>query len=211
MTKASPVRANAPVDGLSRPRAAVAADLNAIVSVHQTAFNGFFLDRMGPRFLHGYYQAVLDYPKAILLVHENEAGEINGFASGFIDPEGFYAHFRAQRVRLLPTIVFALIKNPTLVVEILRNMQRVSAPQIQSEDCSELSSIATSARATGVGSILLRAFCDQSTHSGARIVRLTTDRERNEHVVAFYLKHDFKISGEELRGKRALNVMTRSL
>lgn len=49
-------------------RKMVASYLGSVVAIHKEAFEGFFLTRMGPRFLRAYYQAVLDFEASISLV-----------------------------------------------------------------------------------------------------------------------------------------------
>ncbi|WP_336987715.1 GNAT family N-acetyltransferase [Altererythrobacter aquiaggeris] len=192
----------------SRVRNAIAGDLPDVVRVHQIAFKGFFLDRMGPRFLRAYYKAIMRYDAAIFLVNSDDADALDGFAVGFRDPEAFYKHFRSLRLRLLPIIALSLLRRPSLLVEIARNTGRISAAGKGNTSVVELSSIATSRLGTGVGSKLLLAFCDQSRRLGASEVTLTTDRDDNAPVVDFYLRHGFEKRGTELRGARVLEVMT---
>jgi GNAT superfamily N-acetyltransferase len=195
----------------SNVRSAVAGDLPDVVRVHRIAFKGFFLDRMGPRFLRAYYEAIVEYDAAIFLVSIDDADELDGFAVGFRDPDAFYDHFRSRRLRLLPIIALALLRRPRLFVEIARNTGRVAAAGKGAGRVVELSSIATSRLGTGIGSRLLQAFCDRSRGLGASEVTLTTDRDDNVPVVNFYLRHGFERRGIELRGARALQVMARDL
>jgi|TARA_R100000049_G_C1939440_1_gene83445 ribosomal protein S18 acetylase RimI-like enzyme len=195
----------------SRVRDAVESDLPEVVRVHQIAFKGFFLDSMGPRFLRAYYGAILEYGPAIFLVSIDENDELDGFAVGFQDPEAFYDHFRSRRLRLLPIIVLALLRRPTLFVEIARNTRRVAATGKGPASVVELSSIATSRLGTGIGSHLLQAFCDRGRGLGASEVTLTTDRDENASVVNFYLRHGFEKRGIELRGARVMQVMALDL
>lgn len=91
----------------------MASDLGSVVAIHKEAFKGFFLTRMGPRFLRAYYQAVLDFEASISLVaYDTESDRALGFAVGFRDPQGFYALFRQRRKRLLPVILLAVVRDP---------------------------------------------------------------------------------------------------
>ncbi len=190
-------------------RDAIRSDISGIVRVHQIAFKGFFLDRMGPAFLRAYYRAILDYEGAILLVHSDRPGEVDGFAAGFLEPDHFYAHFRSRRIRMLPAIALALLRRPNLFIEIVRNTGRVARAAELNVAAAELASIGTSRRGAGVGSHLLRAFCERSAALGADEVRLTTDRDDNGAVVRFYLDHGFEQTGVEFRGERALYSLAR--
>lgn len=196
--------------GTSVVRNAVHSDLDVVVKVHQSAFKGFFLDRMGPHFIAAYYQSVLDYRDSIFLVNVDQSGEVNGFAAGFINPDAFYDHFRARRLKLLPTIVAALLRRPSLFMDIARNTRRVTDTATSGSGLVELSSIGTSRRGAGVGAVLLDAFCARSAELGVDLVKLTTDRDDNASVLNFYLSHGFEAQGFEQRGTRVLQVMTRA-
>lgn len=193
-----------------RVRDAVVGDLPDVVRVHRIAFKGFFLDRMGPRFLRAYYESILEYDAAIFLVDVDETDELDGFAVGFRDPEAFYDHFRSRRLRLLPVIALSLVRRPTLFVEIARNTRRIAATGKATASVVELSSIATSRLGTGIGSRLLKAFCELSRNLGASEVILTTDRDDNAPVLNFYLRHGFAKRGTEVRGARVLQIMART-
>ena len=199
-------KSNTPGTGI---RDAIAEDLSDVVRVHQTAFRGFFLDRMGPRFLRAYYSAVLGYPGAIFLVNVDKTGDIDGFAAGFRDPGGFYDHFRSLRPRLAPIIALALLRRPSLLAEIVRNTRRVATPGTRASETVELSSIGTSRIGTGVGAALLEAFCARSVQLSAKEITLSTDRDNNGAVLNFYLKHGFEKRGTEHRGTRVLQIMSR--
>lgn len=202
---------NAALGAQTSLRDARAGDLPDVVAIHQVAFRGFFLDLMGPRFLTAYYAAILDYPDSIFLVHFDGAGTIDGFAAGFRDPVAFYAYFRARRFRLATSIVLAIFRRPSLLAQVFRNTARVAEPPCQPKRTVELSSIGTSRIGTGVGAILIKAFCARGVALGAESVVLTTDRDGNDAVVDFYLRNGFAKSGTEMRGGRTLQKMSRDV
>lgn len=188
------------------------SDLGAVVAVHKKAFEGFFLTRMGPSFLRAYYQAVLDFEAGIALVaHEIESDCVLGFVVGFCDPRGFYALFKQRRKRMLPAILLAVVRDPRLVPQILRNMSRVEAQAQQPVDAVELSSIAVGAPGRGIGGALLEAFADKVRSEGAHRLILTTDAEGNDPVRGFYEARGFSLEGTETRGKRQLCCYSRKL
>ena len=188
------------------------SDLGAVVAIHKEAFEGFFLTRMGPRFLRAYYQAVLDFDASISLVaHDPESDRALGFAVGFRDPQGFYALFGQQRKRMLPAILLAVVRDPGLVPQILRNMRRVEAQTQQPVDAVELSSIAVGAPGRGVGGALLEAFADKARSEGGHRLILTTDVDGNDSVRRFYEARGFILDGYEDRGERRMCRYTRSL
>lgn len=187
-------------------------DLNRVVAIHQKAFRGFFLTRMGPCFLRAYYQAVLDFEASNALVAcDAETGDVLGFVTGFGDPEGFYSLFRQRRKRMLPLILRAILRDPALLPQILRNMRRVSEKAYQSLSSVELSSIAVDAAGCGIGGFLLDAFVDEVRSNGAQVMVLTTDADQNEVVRRFYEGRGFALDRIETRGRRRLCHYVRKL
>ena len=188
------------------------ADLDGVVEVHKMAFPGFFLTRMGRPFLRAYYQAVLDFDDSIALVGcDDDAGALLGFAVGFRNPRGFYELFARRRRQLLPAIFFAVLRDPVLVREILRNMRRVEAQAREPVNAVELSSIAVGHAGAGVGGQLLDAFAAQAGESGANSLFLTTDADENDAVRRFYERRGFTPDGYEVRGDRRLCRYVRAL
>lgn len=193
-------------------RPMTSADIDAVVRIHQIAFKGFFLTKMGPRFLRAYYQTVLNFDAGIALVAlDHSTQEALGFAVGFHDPQGFYKLFGQRRKRLLPSITLAVIRNPSLVPQILSNKRRVEARAQETLDAVELSSIAVGTPGRGVGGALLEAFATKAHDAGSRCIVLTTDAEQNDTVRGFYEARGFILQGFEDRGERRLCHYTRLL
>lgn len=189
--------------GASMIRLMRASDLDSVVRVHRQAFQGFFLDRMGPAFLKQYYATVLDYPDSVALAAE-QAGEVVGFATGFKNPAAFYAHFRARRLRFAPAILSAVLRRPMLIRLVLRNALRVEGGGGPDPRSGELSSIGVAARRGGVGSRLLSAFCEEMFRKGADRIILSTDEAENDTIRSFYTARNFRLTGVERRGDRSL-------
>lgn len=181
------------------------SDLGAVVDIHANAFDGFFLTRMGPRFLRAYYQTVLEFESSIALVaYDTEADRAQGFAVGFRDPQGFYHLFGQRRRRVAPAILLAVLRNPGLMPTILHNIRRVDAQAQQPVNAVELSSIAVGVPRRGVGGALLEAFADKARSEGVHRLILTTDAEGNDPVREFYEARGFNLEGFETRAARQL-------
>jgi ribosomal protein S18 acetylase RimI-like enzyme len=173
------------------------------VTIHQKAFNNFFLTRLGREFLHRYYALVLNYHAGIVLVSER-CGVLEGFACGFMEPAAFYKlMWRNKRIFALPALS-ALIRHPSLFVGVLHGVQRIqtSASQGPARSC-ELSSIAVSPEASGngLGKALLQAFVEQSRSMDAEYVYLTTDADGNESANALYRQIGFQHTKRFLQRK----------
>ena len=65
------------------------SDIPSVVSIHNYAFQGFFLGRMGSAFLTEYYSIVLEYNEATAIIRQDEQQKVNGFTVGFVRP-GFF-------------------------------------------------------------------------------------------------------------------------
>lgn len=183
-------------------------DLEEIARLHEQAFPGFFLTRMGPAFLRGYYASVLSYDRSIALIAERSDGQPVGFVTGFRDPEAFYAHFRNQRLRLLPSMLAALARRPSLAGAIFGNMRRISSMEKAGDgsETAELSSVAVIQPGSGIGSKLVTEFCQSMFRRGAKRVILTTDEQDNERARSFYGRLGFVLVAREQRANRVLCV-----
>ncbi len=175
-------------------RAASERDLNAVVRVHQQAFKGFLMTLLGPRFLRGYYQCVLEYALPIFLTAEHE-GQIVGFVAGFVNPPRFYRQLRQRKLSLALAAASYLIWRPHLWRRALNSLRR--AENLSSSDdeptLAELASIGVSplAQGTGVGRQLVQEFLQQARKQGVQEVVLTTDAHNNDAVNAFYQRLGF--------------------
>ena len=194
----------------SETRLMVAADIYSVVKIHQEAFRGFFLAQMGTPFLEVYYRIVLAYSGSIAHVYLGKSCNIEGFAVGFVGPVAFYRELKRSRLQLILPILSGVMRNPKLLVKIFENIKRVTESEAAKshffvdKDTVELSSIAVSSSAKGIGGILLDAFVEDAWSRNISNITLTTDFENNELVNKFYVKHGFEKNGLETRKGRKL-------
>jgi hypothetical protein len=181
-------------------------DIDSVVKIHQKAFKGFFLERMGPEFLSVYHHCVFDYAQSVALVHVNEKGVVDGFVAGYENPTQFYAALRSAKRKLVRPVFVALARRPWLILKVLSNFVRVreSSTSLYSQGVIELGTIGVVNSGGGAGGELIRAFIEKSWSLGAHSINLTTDRDDNERAHKFYLKHHFVNSGFEYREGRVL-------
>ena len=181
----------------------VNSDIPSVVSIHQTAFLGFFLERMGPSFLYEYYSIVLAYPRSICLVAESDQNKISGFVVGFVEPTFFRTFLRTKTIKLIPSILLGIIRSPKIILSIFRNIVRVNRSSNENENAlCELSSIAVCPKNKGVGRDLLSVFVAKAWAMQCLEVRLTTDTDNNKKVHEFYLKNNFSVLKHEQRVDR---------
>lgn len=170
-------------------RSANERDLDAIVRVHQKAFRGFLMTLLGPRFLRGYYQCVLEYPQAIFLVAELE-GQVVGFVAGFVNPPRFYARIRQRKLSLALVAASHLVWRPHLWQRTLTSMRRVKTTALDKDvpHLAELASLGVAPHVQGrsIGKQLVQAFLETAARHNVHEVMLTTDAHNNDTVNAFY-------------------------
>ena len=196
-------------------RVAREADIADVVTAHVSAFPGFFLTQLGPRFLAGFYQAFLGDEDAVLLVAEGPDRRLIGFLAGVLAPERYFRRLRVARGAKLG---FAAL--PALARHPVRVGKRLLAAVVYRGDRPSgltdywlLSSLGVHAEASGMGAggALVRRFLDSAMQAGARGVYLLTDGSDNAAALRFYARHGFVAHSERTRrdGRRLL-VLTRS-
>jgi ribosomal protein S18 acetylase RimI-like enzyme len=192
-------------------RLATLADLSSIVSVHEAAFDGFFLTELGPSFLRQLYRGFIAENGGICCVVEtvlpDGSTNLSGFVAGALWPKEFFRHLLYRR-----GLYFALAAIPALCRRPGRFLPRLffalkyrgEAPPVAQQGAL-LSSLGVRPGVTraGFGSILVDAFCSSAASKGANQVYLTTDSDDNVAVNRFYLKAGFKcVRTQVLRGRR---------
>jgi ribosomal protein S18 acetylase RimI-like enzyme len=191
-------------------RVAVDADLPAVCDVHLGSFPGFFLSRMGPRFLRAYYRCVLTYEGSIFLVAET-AGIVSGFVAGFVNSAGFYRHLVRSSARFVVPTACAVFVAPALLIRVMDGRRRVGAstvPSSSSHADAELASLAVvgTHSGRGIGRLLVADFVVYAQRRRCRQVSLTTDASENDRVNEFYSSLGFVLDGAfDQRGERKMN------
>lgn len=184
-------------------RNASASDIADIVSIHQKAFDGFFLTKLGSTFLTELYSAFAHRPGGVLRVLCSENGVVVGFAAGALEPSKFFSSLR--RTRALAFFVGALpglMRHPVLVLKKLWYAvfyKGEVAPALS--EAALLSSIAVLPDLAGrsLGKKVLSDFESCIKDNGVSSLFLTTDKFGNEGVVSFYLNNGYEVESEFLQ------------
>jgi len=174
-------------------------DINTAIMVHLRSFQGFFLSFLGPCFLKQFYRNMVESPHGIALVICH-GDEVVGFACGSDDTAQFYRDLiRTRWMKLSLAALPAMIRRPSTALRLLRATFIKSKEANEKEAPGELSSIAIHPdwEARGLGRALLLAFIEDMRSTGKAELTLTTDRDNNERVNAFYLNSGFIPAGEE--------------
>ena len=188
----------------------VAADVEELVRLHMEAFRGFFLEFLGPRFVAELYCGFLSAPDAIFLKVKDGFG-LAGFVVGTTKPEAFFCKLLVRRWHaFLRTALSAFWRRPWLVSRKLFSAlsYRGERPPGLPVRSALLSSVAVHPQFSGkgIGSLLMKAFCDRAARAGSQCVYLTTDRDNNEGVNRLYLRANFVLESEfRKNGNRWMN------
>jgi ribosomal protein S18 acetylase RimI-like enzyme len=179
-------------------------DVDAVTAIHLAAFPHFFLSFLGPRFLRELYRAIVADEEGIAFVAVDE-GRIIGFVAG-TGSSGFYRRAARRRwLRFAWSSLGALMRRPLIARRLLRALY---APPKTSSSGALLMSLAVdpSVKRGGAGKLLTSAFVDGARQRGAPAAVLTTDKEGNEAVNAFYRAQGFTVASEFITPEgRAMN------
>jgi len=169
-------------------------DINAVVKIHLSSFQGFFLTFLGPAFLHVLYENISDSPMGIFYGYE-ENGRLLGFVAGTDRPAGFYSRIIRRRwLRFCIAAIVPALKKPAIILRLLRAL---SMPQQANpgEGCGTLMSIAVlpETRGMGIGQKLVDAFLVEAYRRGLKQVNLLTDKQDNDAANRFYQRYGFHV------------------
>ena len=186
------------------------ADLEEVVQVHIRAFPGFFLTLMGRQFLFNLYTSFLSDDHSICKVAVKDS-LVLGFIVGNLDPDNFFRKMLLKKGYLFfLNSVNALVRNPVMVSQKLLYALRYRGDHpVKYKNGALLSSIGVDPdlELKGIGSHLVKAFCDEAFKGGSDVVYLTTDKSGNENVNLFYKKNGFRLEGiVEKTGGRNMNI-----
>lgn len=103
-------------------RFAKANDVNILAKLHLECGEnqpGGFMFKLGLPFLKTYYKLLINEKNSIVLVAENENGDILGFCSGTMLAEEHLSNLQKNRLRIGLSILPAIIKSPGMLANIL--------------------------------------------------------------------------------------------
>jgi ribosomal protein S18 acetylase RimI-like enzyme len=166
-----------------------------VVQVHLDSFPGFFLSFLGSRFLSHYYAGVCAAPEGISFVYHNAEGVPVGFVAGSTDPRGFYSRLlKRDWLKFSLSSVSAIFRQPSVFKRIARGLLHPGCNPLGA-DVAGLFSIGVlpELQGTGAGKLLIQAFLYEAASRGCKRVFLSTDRDNNEAINAFYMKMGFRI------------------
>lgn len=163
-----------------------------IVSIHLSAFQGFFLTFMGRGFLTQMYKSYCEHDESGILVAFENSKPI-GFVAYSGDMSGLYKSM--IRKRLIPMAWYstgAFFRKPKAFIRIIRAFLKPKEA-VRNENYVELSSIGVSrtAQSKGIGSMLIDKLKETVDFGKYAYINLETDALDNDYANAFYLKNGF--------------------
>lgn len=170
------------------------SDVNQVVGVHLSSFQGFFLTFLGPRFLTLLYTHIVSSLDGVGYVALDE-NRVVGFVCGSTQPSGFYRRLLLKQWQeIVPSILLTLLSNPATAPRLAWRF--VTPPQASTEPgTATLMSIAIlpEYQNKGIGKALVQEFLNEMQQCGMRQVNLTTDKDGNDAVNAFYARLGFQL------------------
>lgn len=182
------------------------ADVARVVEVHLSAFPGFFLSFLGPRFLRLFYAEAVALGE-ITLVAEVER-EVVGFVMGSVSPGAFFKALLRRRALLFAWHALpAVVRNPKTAFRIARALAKPGDARKPAGTATLMSlGVAQATQGSGSGKALVQAFLREAALRGCKVVDLTTDKVGNDRTNAFYRRLGFQIAREIVTPeKRILN------
>jgi GNAT superfamily N-acetyltransferase len=187
------------------------AHVDACASLHVAAFPGFFLSRLGPRFLREFYTGFLGDPDAITAVALDDTGQVRGVVVGTLRPSGFFSRLLKRRWWAFALASLALaLRHPTQLPRLLGALTyRGGVPLPVSGALLSSICVDPGAQGTGVGRGLIQAFLDVVKEAGLAAY-LVTDRHDNDATNEFYVRNGWRLAGSyETPQGRVMNCYVR--
>lgn len=169
-------------------RHATTDDVDQIVLIHQSAFEGFFLTSLGLSFLKQYYSSFIKNKETVTLVAADN-NEVLGFSAATMMSRGFNSRLvKSSLVSYAWLGVKMLFTSPKSLMRLLRNFSKKNREVPDNEDYGELFSIGVRSdqQGKGIGKILLKQTESLLKENNVVRLSLTTDSINNEATLGFY-------------------------
>ncbi|WP_411369053.1 GNAT family N-acetyltransferase [Pseudidiomarina salilacus] len=197
-------------------RQAQFSDLEGIVCVHKSAFEGFFLTLLGPRFLSKFYSIFIEHSSSSLIICEDDDNKVVGFAAYTITPDVFFNFMKKKHGAVLGTLMLpAILMHPLQTLRKVIRALKYRGDQTESmSGYALLSSIGVhpSVKGKGIGSQLINFMNNDLRAREVTAVYLTTDVHDNAATLAFYKKLGFSEHSQFTQsGEREMYRLTNTL
>ena len=170
-----------------RVRPAGNGDAHALTRVYLACSRNLgesFVVRLGERFLDQYHALLLREKSSLALLAEDEQGRVIGNTYGSLDAAEHMDSLRRHKLSLLLASMGAIIRNPKLLLELVRRNRSAAE---RNDDYVVTSGARIEfwgwdpSRRDGAGAlVLLQAFLAEARARGARQIRSEVDEEHEK-------------------------------
>lgn len=170
-------------------------DVSQLASLHRQAFPGYFLSRLGDRFLRQFYRGFLSDPTAITFVARDSSEKILGAAVGSSDPNGFFGRLLRRRlIGFAFASLFHVLRSPAETPRLIRAVT-YRGDSGGDVDGGLLSSIfvASDGQGKGTGKKILDGWLTEAKKLNVSRAFLSTDSDANDQVRQFYESNGWSI------------------
>jgi ribosomal protein S18 acetylase RimI-like enzyme len=172
------------------------SDVNQVVNVHLTSFQGFFLTILGEKFLRLLYSFIITSPDGVGYVCVDKDEIVIGFVCGTTKPLGFYKRFFKKKWwNIILTILFSIIRDPSIIPRLVWRVLKPPQPSTEPGTATLMSiAVHPNYQNKGIGKLLVQEFLGEIRRRGIQRVNLTTDKEKNDAVNVFYQRLGFQLA-----------------
>lgn len=170
-------------------------EIGQVLTVHQKAFEGFFLTSLGENFLKIYYNAIRENDRGILLgCFDNE--QLLGFCAASTLSAGFNSYLvKKDFIKFAGIGMRLLFSKPKGLIRLFKNFTKANSNISDKGQYAELLSIGVdpTAQCKGAGRLLLTALEKELRDQGLKELSLTTDYYNNEKTLKFYKSLNYEV------------------
>lgn len=171
-------------------------EIGQVLTVHQKAFEGFFLTSLGENFLKIYYNAIRENDRGILLgCFDNE--QLLGFCAASTLSAGFNSYLvKKDFIKFAGIGMRLLFSKPKGLIRLFKNFTKKNLNISDNGQYAELLSIGVGpmTQGKGVGRLLLTALEKElKNQKGVKELSLTTDYYNNEKTLKFYKALNYEV------------------
>lgn len=183
-----------------------------IANLHLKAFPGFFLSKLGLKFLFTFYKLILLSENSVgvgLLIND----KLIGFAIGAQKADSFYLKlFKKHFFELAFQTIIPIFKNPLIIKDLLSSFFSKQNSLDNYNNSAILLSICVDPlnESKGLGKNLLIQF-EKVIYEYNNSIILATDAENNSYVNNFYVNNNFQLISTFFKGKRKMNFYFKSI
>ena len=166
-----------------------------VSTIHQQAFESFFLTQLGSSFLDLYYTALQNNSYGILLGLFDDNNNLLAFAASTQKAVGFHLQIIKENIAQFGVIGLKLFfTRPAALIRLLKNITKKSTPNDNGEYAELLSiGVATNQQRNGYGQQLILKTEEILRQKGCTRISLTTDSVDNLKAIAFYKNLGYRV------------------